>query len=345
MRFLIRKNSILVTNGIRLGINSRDLTYKSDTDKKYFAFAQQGSLWLYETGTKKLTQVFSFLQNGKLDARDIYDENNIRIINIDSSGNMTFLLCGYMNRGKHEGECGVAVYTYDAATTSITERLYVETQEAFSLLDKDVENLSYMSADRTHFYLTLEGSFYDINITDNSVTEQFSNLSSGCYVGSSTGGKFAWLQENVEEVKQAKRDNDLCLGTIDTWLLFKLTKGEVYATDYSNASRTMLFNINTLQWDQEILNELDIPKSMLPKPMPSSCIYGKADPAVLGGAIPIAGAAGDQQAALFGQTCFNAGEAKNTYGTGCFLLMNTGEKPAFQRTDWLLRLRGDWTER
>ena len=190
------ENSILVTNGIRLGINSRDLTYKSDTDKKYFAFAQQGSLWLYETGTKKLTQVFSFLQNGKLDARDIYDENNIRIINIDSSGNMTFLLCGYMNRGKHEGECGVAVYTYDAATTSITERLYVETQEAFSLLDKDVENLGYMSADRTHFYLTLEGSFYDINITDNSVTEQFSNLSSGCYVGSSTGGKFAWLQEN-----------------------------------------------------------------------------------------------------------------------------------------------------
>ena len=170
------ENSILVTNGIRLGINSRDLTYKSDTDKKYFAFAQQGSLWLYETGTKKLTQVFSFLQNGKLDARDIYDENNIRIINIDSSGNMTFLLCGYMNRGKHEGECGVAVYTYDAATTSITERLYVETQEAFSLLDKDVENLGYMSADRTHFYLTLEGSFYDINITDNSVTEQFSNL-------------------------------------------------------------------------------------------------------------------------------------------------------------------------
>ena len=97
---------------------------------------------------------------------------------------------------------------------------------------------------------------------------------------------------------------------METWLIWKLTKGRVHVTDYSNASRTMLFNINTLQWDQEILNELDIPKSMLPKPMPSSCIYGKADPAVLGGAIPIAGAAGDQQAALFGQTCFNAGEAK-----------------------------------
>ena len=140
-----------------------------------------------------------------------------------------------------------------------------------------------------------------------------------------------WILDNVEGARQAADNGDLLMGTIDTWLLYKLTGGKAYKTDYSNASRTMLFNINTLQWDQEILNELDIPKSMLPKPMPSSCIYGKADPAVLGGAIPIAGAAGDQQAALFGQTCFNAGEAKNTYGTGCFLLMNTGEKPVFSK--------------
>lgn len=108
-----------------------------------------------------------------------------------------------------------------------------------------------------------------------------------------------------------------------------MTKGRAHVTDYSNASRTMLFNINTLSWDDEILSELDIPKSMLPQPKPSSCIYGKTDPAFFGGEIPIAGAAGDQQAALFGQTCFQAGEAKNTYGTGCFLLMNTGEKPVF----------------
>ena len=102
-------------------------------------------------------------------------------------------------------------------------------------------------------------------------------------------------------------------------------------TDYSNASRTMLFNINTLQWDEEILRELDIPRSMLPEAKPSSCIYGYADASFFGGEIPIAGAAGDQQAALFGQTCFHAGEAKNTYGTGCFLLMNTGEKPVFSK--------------
>ena len=118
---------------------------------------------------------------------------------------------------------------------------------------------------------------------------------------------------------------------VETWLIWKLTKGKVHVTDYSNASRTMLFNINTLQWDEEILRELDIPRSMLPEAKPSSCIYGYADASFFGGEIPIAGAAGDQQAALFGQTCFHAGEAKNTYGTGCFLLMNTGEKPVFSK--------------
>ena len=143
--------------------------------------------------------------------------------------------------------------------------------------------------------------------------------------------KIKWILDNVEGAREKAQKGQLLFGTVETWLIWKLTKGRVHVTDYSNASRTMLFNINTLQWDQEILNELDIPKSMLPKPMPSSCIYGKADPTVLGGAIPIAGAAGDQQAALFGQTCFNAGEAKNTYGTGCFLLMNTGEKPVFSK--------------
>ena len=124
---------------------------------------------------------------------------------------------------------------------------------------------------------------------------------------------------------------ELLFGTVETWLIWKLTKGAAHVTDYSNASRTMLFNINTLEWDDEILKELDIPKCMLPEPKPSSCIYGEADPSYLGGPIPIAGAAGDQQSALFGQTCFNAGEAKNTYGTGCFLLMNTGEKPVFSK--------------
>ena len=141
--------------------------------------------------------------------------------------------------------------------------------------------------------------------------------------------KVKWILDNVPDARQKAENGDLLFGTVETWLIWKLTKGEVHVTDYSNASRTMLFNINTLEWDDEILAELNIPKCMLPEVKPSSCIYGQADPSYLGGAIPIAGAAGDQQAALFGQTCFTAGEAKNTYGTGCFLLMNTGEKPVF----------------
>jgi len=141
--------------------------------------------------------------------------------------------------------------------------------------------------------------------------------------------KVKWILDHVPGTRQKAQNGDLLFGTVETWLIWKLTKGAVHVTDYSNASRTMLFNINTLEWDDEILAELDIPKCMLPEVKPSSCIYAEADPSFLGGAIPIAGAAGDQQAALFGQTCFAAGEAKNTYGTGCFLLMNTGEKPVF----------------
>ena len=141
--------------------------------------------------------------------------------------------------------------------------------------------------------------------------------------------KIKWILDNVKGARKLAQEGKLLFGTVETWLIWKLTKGEAHVTDYSNASRTMLFNINTLTWDKDILAELDIPESMLPKPMPSSCVYGYTDPAYFGSAIPIAGAAGDQQAALFGQTCFSEGEAKNTYGTGCFLLMNTGERPVF----------------
>lgn len=146
-----------------------------------------------------------------------------------------------------------------------------------------------------------------------------------------SGTKVKWLLDNVEGARERAEKGELLFGTVETWLIWKLTKGAVHVTDYSNASRTMLFNINTLQWDDEILAELDIPKCMLPEPKPSSCVYGESDPSYLGGPIPIAGAAGDQQSALFGQTCFNPGEAKNTYGTGCFMLMNTGEKPIFSK--------------
>ena len=143
--------------------------------------------------------------------------------------------------------------------------------------------------------------------------------------------KIKWILDNVEGARKKAEEGRLLFGTVETWLIWKLTGGAVHVTDYSNASRTMLFNINTLEWDEEILKLLEIPRSMLPEVKPSSCIYGETAPRFLGGGIRISGAAGDQQAALFGQTCFGAGEAKNTYGTGCFLLMNTGEKPVFSK--------------
>ncbi len=150
-----------------------------------------------------------------------------------------------------------------------------------------------------------------------------------------SGTKIRWLLENVPGAREQAERGELLFGTVETWLIWKLTGGTVHVTDYSNASRTLLFNINTLEWDSEILEKLQIPASMLPKAVPSSCVYGQTDAAFFGAPIPIAGAAGDQQAALFGQTCFDAGEAKVTYGTGAFLLMNTGEKPIFSRNGLL----------
>lgn len=141
-----------------------------------------------------------------------------------------------------------------------------------------------------------------------------------------SASKIAWILDHVDGAREKAEAGDLIFGTIDTWLIWNLTKGAVHVTDYTNASRTMMFDIHQLCWDEKILAYFHIPKSMLPEVRPSSCIYGVTDCAVLSGGIPIAGAAGDQQAALFGQCCFSAGEVKNTYGTGCFLLMNTGEQ-------------------
>ncbi|WP_445398792.1 glycerol kinase GlpK [Zobellella sp. An-6] len=142
-----------------------------------------------------------------------------------------------------------------------------------------------------------------------------------------SGTKLKWILDNVEGAREKANNGELLFGTIDTWLIWKLTDGRVHVTDYTNASRTMLFNINSLEWDQKLLDELGIPAAMLPEVRPSSEVYGKTNIGGKGGTrIPIAGIAGDQQAALFGQLCFNKGMAKNTYGTGCFLLMNTGSQ-------------------
>ena len=143
--------------------------------------------------------------------------------------------------------------------------------------------------------------------------------------------KLKWILDNVPGAREKAEAGRLLFGTVETWLIWKLTCGRVHVTDYTNASRTMLFNIHTLEWDEDILRELNIPRCMLPTPMPSSCFYAEADPMHCGSGIKIAGAAGDQQAALFGQTCFSAGEAKNTFGTGGFLLMNTGKTPVVSK--------------
>lgn len=150
-----------------------------------------------------------------------------------------------------------------------------------------------------------------------------------------SGTKIRWMLDNVPGVRERAEKGEICFGTIDSWLIYKLTKGRVHVTDYSNASRTLLFNIKTLKWDEELCRILDIPMSILPEAKPSSCIYGQTDSEFFGGPIKISGAAGDQQCALFGQTCFRPGDAKNTYGTGAFLLMNIGMEPKESKNDLL----------
>ena len=174
-------------------------------------------------------------------------------------------------------------------------------------------------------------SEYCDSLKEKGLTEAFRSKTGLVIDAYFSATKVKWILDNVEGAREKAEAGKLLFGTVETWLIWKMTKGAVHVTDYTNASRTMLFNINELKWDQDILKELDIPECMLPEPKPSSCIYGEADASFFGAPIPIAGAAGDQQAALFGQTCFTAGEAKNTYGTGCFLLMNTGEKPVYSK--------------
>ena len=176
---------------------------------------------------------------------------------------------------------------------------------------------------------------YCDSLKDKGLTESFREKTGLLIDAYFSGTKLRWILENVPGAREKSEAGQLLFGTIETWLIWKMTGGRVHVTDYTNASRTMMFNINTLQWDDEILAELDIPKSMLPEPRSCSEIYGETEASIFGGPVKIAGAAGDQQAALFGQTCFEPGEAKNTYGTGCFLLLNTGDKPVYSENGLL----------
>jgi glycerol kinase len=158
-----------------------------------------------------------------------------------------------------------------------------------------------------------------------------------------SGTKVKWLLDTIPGLKSRAKSGEIAFGTIDTWLIAKLTKGRLHVTDYTNASRTLMFNIHERSWDDQLLNILDVPRAMLPCVVSSAEIIGKSDPDVTGAAIPIAGIAGDQQAALFGQGCFSAGQAKNTYGTGCFLLLNVGTQKIEPKNGLILTLACDDT--
>lgn len=187
---------VLTEKGIDLGINSRDIEYKNDAGNRYFGFALNGTLWLFDSSASRVTQVFSFPQESGSDVRDTYGQNDIQIINIDENGNMYFLICGYMNRGAHEGESGVALYYFDASVSSVEECLFVDTKQNYELLKKDVDSVSYVSSDRNRFYLCVEGSIYGITLDTRQINTVAENLRSDCYVSSSSGRYLAWLQQN-----------------------------------------------------------------------------------------------------------------------------------------------------
>ena len=157
--------------------------------------------------------------------------------------------------------------------------------------------------------------------------------------------KIKWILDNVPGVREKAERGDILFGTVDSWLLWNLTGGKVHVTDYTNASRTMIFNIHTLTWDKELLSILEIPEKILPEVKPSSYLFGKTEKALFGGEIPVSGIAGDQQSALFGQCCFAEGEMKNTYGTGCFLLMNTGKTPKMSENGLVTTIAAGTTEK
>ena len=169
------------------------------------------------------------------------------------------------------------------------------------------------------------------NLKEQGLTDSFREKTGLVIDAYFSATKIKWILDHVPGVRERAERGDILFGTVETWLIWRLTRGKVHVTDYSNASRTMLFNIQTLQWDEEILQILNIPSQILPEAHPSSYVYGKTDASFFGQPIAIAGAAGDQQAALFGEACFEAGQAKNTYGTGCFMLMNTGQTPVFSQ--------------
>lgn len=189
-------NDVLISKGIKIGVAGKDVAYKSDKENNFFAFVQAGDLWQYDVSSGKLSEVFSFREKENTDRRDSYGQHGIEIINVESNGSMYFLVYGYMNRGSHEGQAGVAVYYYDAPAVSIEEKAFISTKQSFELLQKDMDALAYVTEDEQNFYLLVEGQVYGVNLVTRELEHVVENLNSDCYVSSESGKQFAWLDEN-----------------------------------------------------------------------------------------------------------------------------------------------------
>lgn len=189
-------NDVITETGVNLGICSRDISYVTDANQQYFAFVLGGELWNYNVSSGKMAQVFTFRQKGNSDYRDIYGQHEIKVLNLSTNGNMFFVVAGYMNRGRHEGESGVAVYYYDASSGGIEELLFVDTSRSYDLLKADVKELSYVTDDQETFFLLIDGDVYEINLMTLEVNKLVENLKPDCYAGSRSGRYFCYLEEN-----------------------------------------------------------------------------------------------------------------------------------------------------
>ena len=189
-------NGVITDTGIDLGITQNNISFASDSNHNYFAFEQSGELWSYDAQSGKMAQIFTFRQKGDSDYRDIYGEHGIRVLRVSESGNVYFIVAGYMNRGRHEGESGVALYYYDAGSGTVEEKLFVDTDRSFDLLRMDVEKLAYVTDDQSMFYMLLDGSIYQINLMTMEKSTLMEGLKLGCVEGSGSGQHFAYLKEN-----------------------------------------------------------------------------------------------------------------------------------------------------
>lgn len=214
-------NGVITDKGINFGICDRNISYVTDSQKQYFAFVVGGELWSYNASSGKMAQVFTFRQKDNSDYRDIYGQHEIKVLNLSTNGNMFFVVAGYMNRGHHEGESGVAVYYYDASSGGIEEKLFVDTTRSYDLLKADVQELSYVTDDQESFFLLVDGDVFEINLTTLEMTKLVENLKPNCYAGSESGRYFGYLEEN-----EAYNSRTINLYDLDTKELRKISCGE-----------------------------------------------------------------------------------------------------------------------